>query len=437
MRWRNEASENDANHQVIVVRLEIALTCGGATPHAGSMRLTGSEAPAAREVRPCTFNEALADWMTDMAARGVKASSVDRFTTVVRKAAAACNWAQLSDATYASTVKYIAAKRQTGDWSPATHDQVVSAFKNFGRSMVKLGHLTASPFEGLEASGEVHGEGCRAATVEDVRSIIRAAIHRRVRNKAKAKGNAPTFYAVLALTGLRHEEACCVQWKDVQLDPERPMIITDPAWAKNRRRQRIVLNDEARELLIEHRNSLGDDAGDVFPISPNRHTLATDREYAKIPHEDERGRIWSFHSLRKFLATELDRRGATPGVLARIMRHAENLDQQHYIDPSADDEYAAIRSLPTIWPELRQKMEKSRSISLDRARKNADDVEATQVSGQSMHTSTRQPADRSRLDNEPRVASHGSDLGAAFAGGDGLSTSHSTTSQSGNGQTRT
>jgi hypothetical protein len=86
----------------------------------------------------------------------------------------------------------------------------------------------------------------------------------------------------------------------------------------------------------------------VFPHAPNRHTLDVDREAAGIKRIDARGRQASYHSTRKYLATMLDRTGASPGVVSRILRHADNLAQARYIDKDLCAEVKAMQALPYL-----------------------------------------------------------------------------------------
>lgn len=106
---------------------------------------------------------------------------------------------------------------------------------------------------------------------------------------------------------------------------------------------------------------------DLHHQAQHRHTWSTDRESAGVPREDQRGRAATYHSCRKYLATMLDRTGASPGVVARILRHAEGITQARYIDADISAEVEAIQRLPCLWPEIGTKMLDSAQAQTDTA----------------------------------------------------------------------
>lgn len=220
-----------------------------------------------------------------------------------------------------------------------------------GRFLHRGGYVPQNPFEFVEASGESGGAGSRALTTDEVRAMLRVALDRQQRD-GRAKGNRALFWAFLALTGLRGSEAEACRWRDIDLDGEPPALYSDPKWAKNGRRMRVVLNAEIRALLTDHRRSVPCRPDDlVFPVTPNRASWRAMRELAGVAAEDARGREATAHGLRKWLATTLDATGASPGVVSRILRHSDNLAQERYIDPDPRAEVEAVGRLPRLWPD--------------------------------------------------------------------------------------
>lgn len=309
-------------------------------------------------IRPqaATIGEAVDAWAANMRRLGCKPRSIDRFVKKARECAAFNDWTLVTHLTLEGAEKWLAHKRDTAAWSGPTHDQACSILRCFSGFLKQRKMIPEHVLEHLESSGEQGDEGSRALRTDEARRIIAEAIRRRYAD-ARARGNVPAFLLFLCHTGLRHDEAsrCC--WKDVDLDSEVPAIYTDPKWSKNGKRMRVVLNSEIVAVLKWHR-TLVQKAPDarVFPIAPNRHTWQKIREAAKVDDEDQRGRAATYHSCRKWFATELDRAGASPGVVSRLLRHAGSLAEQRYIDPDPSMEIAAVSKLPRLWPENENKI---------------------------------------------------------------------------------
>lgn len=291
----------------------------------------------------------------DMRRRGSVESSINRFRRLWLDCIAFNGWDEPRQCSYQGASVWLAHKRETG-WSGPTHDQGVSALRVFGRFLHRAGYVQQNPFEFVETSGESGGSGSRALTTDEVRAMIRTALERQQKD-GRARGNRALFWAFLALTGLRTAEAEACRWRDIDLDGNPPAIYSDPKWAKNGRRMRVVLNDEIVGLLREHRKTVPCRPDDlVFPVVPNRASWRTIRELAGIKPEDSMGREATTHGLRKWLATTLDATGASPGVVSRILRHSDTLAQERYIDPDPSSEVAAVQRLPKIWPESEKKV---------------------------------------------------------------------------------
>jgi integrase len=311
----------------------------------------GMDAVAGR-IKPARSSivAAIEDWQADMERRGCAPGSVSRFGRAARLLCEYAGWATAADINLVDTQKYLAAQRKAG-WSGTTHDGAVSALRCWSRFLFQRGEITSNVLELLEASGESGGQGARALTTDEARALVRAARERALRN-GRDRSNAALCYITLCHTGLRHAELAALTWGN--LDFETGVVITDPAWAKNGRRDTIPMHPELVGLLNEHRKCVKDTPESrVFPSVPNRVTWGQDREAAGIRALDARGRPVSMHSCRKYLATMLDRTGASPGVASRILRHAENLTQARYIDPSLNEEVAAVTALPNLWTEIK------------------------------------------------------------------------------------
>lgn len=325
------------------------MTTGVATSGAERPSRSGMEALPFPPLPRAAIADAIDAAAADMTRRGAVAGSIKRARSIWTECAAHAGWETPADVGYATASAWLAHKRQSG-WSGPTHDQGVSFLRVLGRYLHRAGLTSENPLQYLESSGESGGDGSRALSTEEMRAMIRTALQRQ-RSDARARGNRALFWCFLALTGLRTAEAEACRWRDLDLDGEPPALYTDPGWAKNGRKMRVVLNDEIAGLLREHRRSVpcqGDDP--VFPVTPNRASWRQVRELAGVAAEDGRGREATPHSARKWLATTLDQTGATPGVVSRIIRHAGSLAEARYIDPDVAAEVAAVGRLPRLWP---------------------------------------------------------------------------------------
>lgn len=334
-----------------------------------ALKLDASAVAGKIEAAPCSITRSIADWQADMERRGCKDTSVKSFGKHVVRLVEFTGWSSPDQITLAGAIEYLGARRKAG-WSGTTHDGAVSALKNFGAFLYKTGVLPSNPLQHLDSSGETGGQGARALNLEEARALI-ATARSRAQRTGKDKSNAALFYTTLLHTGLRHAEASALLWGDLDLDGETPVLVSNPAWSKNGRRELVPLHQELVELLREHRKSVQNGRENkVFPKAPNRHTWDVDREAAGIQRLDARGRQASYHSTRKYLATMLDRTGASPGVVSRILRHADTLAEARYIDSDIRTEVEAVQRLPMLWAQNEKK-----SIETDHERGDTDSAD--------------------------------------------------------------
>lgn len=132
---------------------------------------------------------------------------------------------------------------------------------------------------------------------------------------------------------------------------DAPGIVTAPEWTKNGKRMTIPINAEIAGLLRDHRRATKvRDDGRVFPRVPNRHTWHRVLSMTDVRSVDERLRALTAHGARKWLGTELDRLGASPGIVALMLRHYQDLAQERYIDRLSGEARDFVERLPSLWP---------------------------------------------------------------------------------------
>ena len=292
--------------------------------------------------------DAIKSWAADMTRRGCKPRSVERMCGHATELCARHAWREVRELTLEGAVVWLGENRASRRWSGPTHDQVCSSLRCWGQFLHDHGTTVTNVFGRIEPSGEVGGEGSRAMLTSEARLIVAAARNWETHDR-KVKSPLALWYTFLCLSGLRVAEARRVRWQDVDLG-ERPAITTDPSWSKNGRRMRVPVNAELAPLLRSHRQAGGAPGAPVFPVTPNAHSWAKVLSLSGVPYEDDRRRVVSPHSCRKWLATELDRLGAPPGVQALALRHFEGVTQRHYVDRLESEAREFFENLPNLWP---------------------------------------------------------------------------------------
>ncbi len=130
-------------------------------------------------------------------------------------------------------------------------------------------------------------------------------------------------YLTTACTGLRRAEMRRLRVEDLELDPpagEFPYVRIRKTTAKNSRPKVLPLHPDAQAAL--KRIVTGKEPGDaVFTELPTHETFQKDvEERAKLERKNKHG-ILTMTSLRKTLATDLDREGVSPAMRKKLMRH--------------------------------------------------------------------------------------------------------------------
>ena len=125
-----------------------------------------------------------------------------------------------------------------------------------------------------------------------------------------------TFYAFLALTGMRHREALHQRWGDVNMERRTLRVTAD----KCRRDDPLGFYEECAALLRAWRKwSRGER---LFPSTPSHHTLVADMAECGIPSV-EAGRRGQWHRFRKGLCSELAAQGVPLEERRKAMRHKD------------------------------------------------------------------------------------------------------------------
>jgi integrase len=274
----------------------------------------------------------------------------------LRAAADEIPWAEPRDISVHSAEKYLAARFSGGN----THDKVASMLRVFGVWLKRRGFLKTNVLDDIECRGGPRGAGQRALTAGELRAMFKAARAMEVSDK-RPRAARSVIYLAAALTGLRYGELKHLRWDHVFLEGSPRLELSAEPGAQKVRRAGIVLPlaPELAEALaqwkpasIAQASAKGTNparAGFVFPLMPSHHSVDEDMARAGVAKVDARGKAASFHSTRKFLATQLRRGGVDVAIRKKMMRHeSEHLTTGTYDDCEVGELAAAMATVPRL-----------------------------------------------------------------------------------------
>lgn len=306
----------------------------------------------------------------------------------------------------------------------------MSALRQWGEYLEQEGHLERNPWLGLMVARGFRAPGWAPFTLEDVRKLIIVAEERESRCKRGTNTGplASTWYALLALTGLRYSECRALKWDHVDLSAGTLTVRSDKA----RRADTIPLATEAiaalrlwRSYCAGRRWSRGDapkrqKSGFIFPQAPSHHTLRQDMIDAGIEKSAENKGEW--HRFRKTAIAERAAQGASVRDLYHFARHSDPKTTLEVYDRAT---VSQLRPVADLMPRLNGFLEKA--VDTGPLRAEHDGVKASSR-GPLMQLTAELPnpprAERSRgLDNrapcDARGGFRGSVTAAAAATGSG------------------
>jgi integrase len=295
--------------------------------------------------------EAVASWVADLTRCGRSAAYVYNMKLLMEQMATGCGWYTLGSIRSDSLIRWLAAKRtrptkncpQGEPLSGRSQNQYLEtaiAFINWCRGL-KPPWLSGNPLENVNKVDESDPRReKRAYTLDELE---------RLRQVAEPRGRW-VVYITAALTGLRLSELGKLQRGDIHLEAEFPYIKLRAKTTKAKRADTIPMNPELCEVLGKHLAGGGNPEDPVFKSVPKYETFRKDVETrAKIPWRDGRGRLASFHALRKTFGTYLALANVSIRESMLIMRvTAEKLLTEIYTDARLLNTSAAVGRLPRL-----------------------------------------------------------------------------------------
>lgn len=295
---------------------------------------------------------------------------------------------------YSTVVNGLDELRERHGWSASTLRCHLAAFKSLDRHIKRSvgGDLQAA--EGPTDTDP--GDGSRAATLDEARRHMAVAFDMEM-NDRRSRSARTLYWGCMFAGGCREDDHWHWRWSHLRLDGPVPFVVWTKGIQKNKRKMQVALAPELADKLREHRDAMralartmptvtrnikhpetgrittetlpvdpGSPGAPVFLFRPPTGVFRKDRERAEIDYKDDRGRVFSPHSARKFFKTHLMSLGVSSEMSEFLMRHTPKVSGR-YFDPSLEDQAAALDRFPNIWPDaqapshrgLRAKKEKS------------------------------------------------------------------------------
>ena len=306
---------NDSAVSVLSVVLTTVYITNPAYPIAGTTRYGVSSARMNRQA--LDIESCLEGWGVSL--QGARQSERERYYKIrcVQKFSDELGWSSVEDITKAEVMR---ARDSMDGLASKTVNLNLSRLRTFLQWCVDTGRLSENPAEGVKPPRVIKGDGQRALTTIELDALIAVSPHPR-----------KALYQFAAFTGLRWGECRKLRWRHVVLDDPAHLNL-DGNLTKNSKPAVLPLAWKALEALGSVHTDAAQPDDPVF-LMPDPRTIVNDLKRARIDVQDAAGRRASFHSLRKFFATQLANGGVDVYVAKELMRHASvTTTERSYID---------------------------------------------------------------------------------------------------------
>jgi len=329
-----------------------------------------------RKHRAASLSAHVDDFETTLKGRGVVQKYLDDRVGCVRAFVAATGATRLADLDLSRASAWLTtlkapkvvddATSETVTLSARTVNRHYQALRQFGFWLVRCRRIAFDPFAGLvplnEAADRRHVR--RALSPYEVAKLIaatrrrplktaekdrtRSGVTERERARLVALGEARALvYSIAVGAGLRRGEIRRLRWCDV--DFQRARITVPASSAKSRRDQTVEVHANLLAALQVARPKDAAPTATVIPAAqfPTIRTFWADLERARIPRQDDEGRVVDFHALRTTFISLLASSGAHPRVAQALARHASiETTMGTYTDLALLDLRGTVEKLP-------------------------------------------------------------------------------------------
>ncbi len=195
----------------------------------------------------------------------------------------------------------------------------------------------------------------------DIRKERRSLSHAEACRLLDVSGPRRLFYHTMLFTGLRVTEAASLEWRDLDLRGNRPVIRLRAETTKSKRAAELPVHPDLAAVLAEAKPPFAAPTDRVFKTVPRLRTLKGadykvkgkpkryrgDLDRAGIPFADDLGRTFDRHALRTTFVSWMGLYGVDERAQTALARHAPiGVTQRHYQDFTVFDLWAEIEKLP-------------------------------------------------------------------------------------------
>jgi integrase len=339
---------------------------------------------------PDALGPLIAEWGQTLKAK--RMAVAEQHMRRVQLIAAAMGWQRLADVNLRDLHRWYAAYSEGRAASTLANN--VCALRQFFKYIKGLGLIDHNPAQALDLPPGERGEGSRACTEAELARLIAVARHSEQTNAKARRYQRSSIYIVAAFTGLRRLEIAKLRVR--MIEPagvggcEGGWLHLEKQVGKARKRKAIKLPmhpQAAIELARVIKGKGPDDPVFEHPFVAAKSWYA-DLQKAGIERTDARGRVLSFHGLRKTFATNLAANGVQQRSAQALMRHSSpamtaNIYQQAELLPLARE----VQKLPMLNNEtpLHKKSERNVATLLDFGSPITETVVPVKVAHTSAH----------------------------------------------------
>jgi integrase len=253
---------------------------------------------------------------------------------------------------YSKDVVLLLQDRLSSGIGISTCNHYLIAVKSFTRWLARERRIPADPLSHLERQNpEVDRRRSRRALREEQFQQFIEATGKGDSFRGLTGPDRLVLYTVAANTGFRVGELASLSPASFDLDGDGPSVTVQAAYSKRRRKDHQPLKRDLAALLRSY--LAGKPAGK--PVWPGTwkgvaaEMLRRDLARAKIPYEDDQGRVFDFHAMRGQFISLLAARGVHPKVAQELARHSTiTLTMDYYTHLDLLDVAGALEQLPPV-----------------------------------------------------------------------------------------
>lgn len=248
----------------------------------------------------------------------------NRYRSRVKFIAETCGWVVIEQATPDSIDPWLTLVAERGD-SPSSVNNALSALATFFEwTKQRTGKPAVNWARGVSRPPNIKGAGSRACTSAELVRLVAAARRAIQTDPRQKRSTRDRQYVVSAYAGLRASELLRLRvgWLDLQSDPPRLELPAGARKARKTKTRTMLLHPETLDALIPLCQGKTPDSP-IFPGAVDPESFRRDLERAGIDEVDRRGRVLTFHGLRKTFGTQLARFGVGQRAAQALLDHSD------------------------------------------------------------------------------------------------------------------